>query len=136
MIFVSLMITQGLILLKTHKHLGVHLSSNNKWTKHIDSVISSASKQVSYLRKLKYQLNRRSLNKLYCTFIRPLLEYGSEIWDCCSVADANHLEKIHIYAARIVTGLPVFASLNSLYFETGWETLADRCRVEKINVNV
>ena len=35
-------------IVETHKHLGIHLSSNNKWTKHIDSVIS-ASKQVSYL---------------------------------------------------------------------------------------
>ena len=61
-------------IVETHKHLGIHLSSNNKWTKHIDSVISSASKQVSYLRKLKYQLNKRTLNRLYCTFLGPLLE--------------------------------------------------------------
>ena len=119
-------------IVETHKHLGIHLSSNNKWTKHIDSVISSASKQVSYLRKLKYQLNKRTLNKLY--FIRPLLEYGAEIWDGCSMADANRLEQIQMNAARIVTGLPVFASLNSLYFETGWETLADRRRVRKLTL--
>ena len=30
----------------THKYLGVLLSSNNKWTSHIDSIINSASKQV------------------------------------------------------------------------------------------
>ena len=35
----------------THKHLGVLLSSNNKWTSHIDSIINSALKQVSFLRK-------------------------------------------------------------------------------------
>ena len=29
-------------------------------------------------------------------------------------------------AARIVTGLPVFASLDLLYYETGWETLSQR----------
>ena len=121
-------------IVETHKHLGIHLSSNNKWTKHIDSVISSASKQVSYLRKLKYQLNKRTLNKLYCTFIRPLLEYGAEIWDGCSMADANSLEQIQMNAARIFTGLPVFASLNSLYFETGWETLADRRKVRKLTL--
>ena len=120
--------------METHKHFGIHLSSNNKWTKHIDSVISSASKQVSYLRKLKYQLNKRTLNKLYCTFIRPLLEYGAEVWDGCSMADANRLEKIQMNAARIVTGLPVFASFNSLYLETGWETLSDRRRVRKLTL--
>ena len=36
-----------------HKHLSIHIASNNKWTKHIDSIIDSASKQISYLRKLK-----------------------------------------------------------------------------------
>ena len=43
-------------IVETHKHLGIYLSGNNKWTKHIDSVIMSASKQVSYLRKLKTQI--------------------------------------------------------------------------------
>ena len=38
-----------------HKHLGVILSSNNKWNKHVELIIKSAFKQVSYLRKAKYQ---------------------------------------------------------------------------------
>ena len=99
-----------------HKHLGLVISSNNKWTNHIDSILISASKQVDYLRKLKYQLPRTVLNKLYCTYIRPLLEYASEVWDGCNENDANRLEQIQLNAARIVTGLPIFASLNSLYF--------------------
>ena len=68
-------------IVETHKHLGIYLSTNNKWTKHVDSIIDSASKQVSYLRKLKYQLSKSTIDKLYCIYItcRPLLEYGSEI---------------------------------------------------------
>ena len=31
-------------IVETHKHLGIHLSSNNKWTKQIDSVIPAAFK--------------------------------------------------------------------------------------------
>ena len=121
-----------LINVDSHKHLGIHLSSNNKWTKHIDSIIDSASKQVSYLRKLKYQLSRVTLDKLYCTYIRPLLEYCSEVWDGCNTADANRLEAVQLNAARIVTGLPIFASLEALYFETGWETLAERRKMRKL----
>ena len=33
-------------IVETHKHLGIYLSANNKWTKHIDSIIMYASKQV------------------------------------------------------------------------------------------
>ena len=39
-------------IVENHKHLGVTISSNNKWSNHIDSIINSASKQISYLRKL------------------------------------------------------------------------------------
>ena len=58
-------------IVETHKHLGIHLSTNNKWTKHIDSIIDSTSKQVSYLRKLNYQLSKHTLDKLYCIYIKP-----------------------------------------------------------------
>ena len=94
----------------------------------------SASKQVSYLRKLKYKLSKDTLDKLYCTYIRPLLEYGSEVWDGCSINDTNRLEQIQLIAARIVTGLPIFASLRSLYFETGWENLGDRRQIRKLTL--
>ena len=117
---------------ESHKHLGIHIASNNKWTKHIDSIIDSASKQISYLRKLKYQLSKSTLDKLYCTYIRPLLEYCSEVWDGCNMTDANRLEQVQLNAARIVTGLPIFASKRALYYETGWETLAERRKVRKL----
>ena len=99
-------------IVETHKYLGIYLSANNKWTKHIDSIMMSASKQVSYLRKLKYKLSKDTLNKLYCTYIRPLLEYGSEVWNGCSINDTNRLEQIQLNAARIVTGLPILLALS------------------------
>ena len=43
-----------LSIVDSHKHLGVLLSSNKEWTKRIDSIINSASKQISYLQKLKF----------------------------------------------------------------------------------
>ena len=107
-----------------HKHLGVYLSSNIKWSKHIDLITESASKQISFLRKIKYQFSKQNLNILYCTYIRPLLEYASEVWDGCSQTDSNKLEQVQLNAARIVTGLPVFASLNSLYHSVYRECLS------------
>ena len=104
-----------------HRHLEAILTSTNKWNNHIDSNIESASEQLSYFRKVKYRFSKDILNKLYCYYIRPLLEYASEVWDGCTQTDANRLEQIQLTAARIVTGLPVFASLNSLYSETVWE---------------
>ena len=39
---------------------------------------------------------------------------------------------MQLNAARIVTGLPIFASLRSLYYETGWENLAERRKRRKL----
>ena len=112
-------------IVETHKYLGFTISSNNKWSKHKVSIINSASKQISYLRKLKFKLPKRTLNKLCCTYIRPLLECASEEWDGCYLSDTNRLEQVQLNAARIVTGLPVFSSFRSLDLETGWKTLAE-----------
>ena len=87
---------------------------------------------MGFLRKLKYKLSKDSLNKLYLTYIRPLLEYASEVWDGCSITDSNRTEKVQLHAARIIIGLPIFASLNSLYFETGWEKLYERRKSKKL----
>ena len=43
------------------KHLGVYLSSNNKWSKHTDSIIASASKQIPFMRKNKYKFQNKHL---------------------------------------------------------------------------
>jgi hypothetical protein len=40
----------------------------------------------------------------------------------CFEYDSDKIEKIQLEAARIVTGLRKFSSLEVLYFETGWET--------------
>ena len=57
-----------------------------------------------------------------------LVEYECEVWD------TNRLEKIPLNAAWIITGLPVFTSLRSLYYKTGWETLADRGKLRKLTL--
>ena len=93
-----------LTIIGSHKNIGIHLASNNKWTKHLDSINDSASEQVSYLRKLKYQLTKSTRDKLYCTYLRPLLEYCCEVWDGCNITDTNCLEQVQLNAARIATG--------------------------------
>ena len=78
------------------------------------------------MRKLKFTLDRKSLETIYFSFIRPLLEYADVVWDNCTQYEVDELEKIQIEAARIVTGATKLVSIDSLYTETGWETLASR----------
>jgi hypothetical protein len=69
---------------------------------------------------LKFILKQEILEIIYLTFIRPLLEYSCEVWDKCSQTDNDRLEKLQLEAARIVEGLTVYSSRDSLYQETGW----------------
>jgi hypothetical protein len=102
-----------------HTHLSIVFSSDGKLTRHIDYILSKASKQLCVLRKLKFILKREILEKIYLTFIRPLLEYFCEVWDNCSQTDNCRLEKLQLEVARIVTGLTVYSSRDSLYQEMG-----------------
>ena len=68
---------------KTHKHLGLTLSSNLSWSSHIDSILNSVAPTADVLKKLKYQVDKESLEKIYFSFIRPKLGYGNYIWDNC-----------------------------------------------------
>ena len=63
--------------------LGITFSSNGKWSDHIDNIYKSALKESNVVKKL----SRSALNKIYNTFILPLLEYACEVWDGCSKGD-------------------------------------------------
>jgi hypothetical protein len=47
---------------------------------------------------------------------------------------SDRLEKVQTEAARIVTGLTSYASLDSIYCETGWDKLIVRREVKKLNL--
>ena len=115
-----------------HKHLGLTLSEYMKWKAHIDSILTSASRMIGFMRKLKYVFSRRALNQIYISFVRPVLESSSVVWDGCTVKQQTSLEKLQNEAARIVTGLTKSASLNRLYQECGWQTLQERRTNQKL----
>ena len=115
-----------------HKHLGLTLSSNGKWKTHINNLCQSASKLLGMMRTLKFRLKRDSLNQIYVSFLRPVLEYASVVWDNCTKREKENLEKIQIEAARIVTGITRSASLNNIYKEIGWLTLENRRKYQKL----
>ena len=75
---------------------------------------------------------RLTLEIIYTSFIRPILEYADVVWDTCTQYEINAVEKIKIEAARIVTGTSKLVSLEKLYNETCWETLKQRHQKHKL----
>jgi hypothetical protein len=87
-----------------HKHLGLDISNDGSWQKQIDLITKKAFIRVNILRKFKFILNRKTLEKIYLTFIGPILEYADVVWDNKTLFLINKLENVQIEAARIVTG--------------------------------
>lgn len=116
----------------SHKHLGVILSNDCRWRPHIDYIKEKAWKRINIMRKLKFILDRKTLEKVYLTFIRPVLEYADVVWSNCTNNDKNELDKIQNEAARIVTGASKLVSLCNLHKETGWESLETRRNNHKL----
>jgi hypothetical protein len=62
------------------------------------------------------QLSRQhNLETIDFTYILPLLEYACELWDGCTQQEYNKIEHIQHEAVRIITRLPKFSSLESIF---------------------
>ena len=65
------------------KMLGVTISNNLTWSKHVDNIISKAGKRVYNI--MLYQLKRAGISqldlvKISVSVIRPVLEYACPVW--------------------------------------------------------
>lgn len=118
----------------THKHLGLTLSDDAKWSSHINTTVNKAWQRIGTLRSLKYILNRKSLERMYFSFIRPVLEYGDTVWDNCTIQLKNEIESIQNEAARIVSGATKLCNIKSLLNELKWDTLAARRKKHRLTL--
>ena len=118
--------------LDSHKHLGITLSSDLKWNSHISIILKTAWRRIGILRSLKFILSRVNLERMYISFVRPLLEYGDVIWDNCTSYLKNSIESIQHEAARIVVGATKLCSIHNLLSDLKWDSLAERRRKHKL----
>ena len=84
------------------------------------------------MRKLKFTLSRIALTRIYVSYVLPIIEYSSVVWDNCSDQDAYALEKLQNEAAGIITGFNRSVSLDKLYRECGWVALSERRKNQKL----
>ena len=64
-----------------YRYLGVWITSNLSWNKHIPEVCHKARQKVGILyRKCYKNANNATMLKLYLSCIRPELEYAASVW--------------------------------------------------------
>ena len=110
----------------TYKLLDIIMSDDLKWTKHVDYIFKKASKRLFSLRTLKKAgVASESIVKTYLATVRPILEYGVQVWqdipDCLS-------RKLKLVQKRaLLIFFPTLASYTeAIYIRTNLTTLEDR----------
>lgn len=113
-------------------HLGLTLQSNLSWKPHVMRIHSKASTCLNVLKSLKFRVERVTLDILYKSLVRPLMEYADFIWASCTDHEKQSLENIQYEAARVVTGAIRGTSYERLRFELGWEKIETRRLIHKL----
>ena len=54
---------------------------------------------------MKFIINRNTLDKLFKSLIRPLMEYADAVWDGCCENVSDLLESVQYEFDRVVTGV-------------------------------
>ena len=107
---------------------------SGKDTKYVDNICGQAWTRLNLMRALKFRVSRKSLEKIYISFIRPLLEYCDSVWDNSSTEAKKQLEAIQIEAARTITGATKLCSITRPLDDLGWESLQSRRNKHKLTI--
>ena len=106
-----------------HKHLGIILSKDIRWSAHISKITSKASQRLGALYRQSRKMTRVQIETIYLSMIRPILEYGSVLFANCSLNDAQLIESVQRRAAILCTGAIRRTASVKLNAETGWDSL-------------
>ena len=84
------------------KYLGVTFTSDLSWSRHIETIVKKARRQLGIMYRRFYTFSDSScLLKLYRTTIRPLTEYACAVWDPYLDKNISALENLQKFALRI-----------------------------------
>ena len=85
-----------------YTYLGVTLTSDLSWSKHIHGLCTKAKKMLGLLYRTFYlHTSTSSLLQLYTSLIRPCLEYACEVWNPHILKDVEKLENVQKFALRL-----------------------------------
>ena len=100
------------------KYLGVTITKDLKWNTHISNVCTKADRTLGFLRRNLFSCPQDVREAAYKGLVRPILEYGSSVWDPHYEGLIDDLEKVQKRAARFVTrnraGVIVICNRNQL----------------------
>jgi hypothetical protein len=83
-------------------YLGVHISSDLKWSTHITKTCNKAGSLLGFLRRNLGSCPPECRRMAYISMIRSVLEYGATVWDPYQQKDIDRLERVQRQSARFI----------------------------------
>lgn len=85
-----------------YTYLGLVITSDLRWNDHIAYIEKKALRKLGYLRRTLAKATRETKLLAYKTYVIPLLEYASPVWDPHTQANIDKLESIQRKSVRFV----------------------------------
>ena len=119
------------------KYLGVTISEDLTWRKHIDDTATKANKTLGFVRRNLSECTSQVKSVAYTTMVRPTLEYSSTVWDPHLTSDVHTLEQVQRQAARFVHRNYTQRTpgcVTSMVQSLGWESLQQRRYMDRLSM--
>jgi len=111
------------------KYLGVQISHDLRWDKHIDYITSKANSTLGFLRRNINIRNPQIKEHSYKTLVRPILEYSQSVCDPYTTGAVKKVESVQRRAARYTLNrYSRTSSVSSMLSQLNWQPLAERRR--------
>ena len=106
----------------------VTITNDLKWNTHISNICIKANRALGFLRRTLFSCPQNVKEAAYKGMVRPILEYGSSVWDPHPDKLQEELEKVQNRAARFVTRNYVYetGSMTGILGQLKWESLKKR----------
>ena len=90
----------------SQKDLGVTVTSDLKWNRHINNITSKGYKTLGFLRRhTRHDFDTDTRRLLYLTFVKPHLNYASEIWAPQSIGNISKAKSLQRRATKYILHL-------------------------------
>jgi len=117
-----------------HPYLGVELDNKLSWKQQVENVRSKGTRTLNMVRRnftKGTSADTRSL--IYKSLVRPVLEYGSLVWDPHQQVRIQQIEAVQNQAARFVhQDWQRTSSVTAMKETLGWLTLQNRRLVNRL----
>ena len=86
------------------KYLGVYIDSKLTFNTHDDAIVKKANSTCDFLARNIVLCCRKVKHMAHASYIRPIVEYASPVWDPHTKHYTNKIEMVQRRCARYVTG--------------------------------